>query len=149
MNLNDIIIIKEESPRVGALAITDKEMKEIDALAALYLSGKMKHSDLIEKLGFDYWDMLLYGNPLEVTHDAIFNLIEKAFVVENEKRIKSYKCFHSEEHGMSHTDIILHRSPMCAWRCLLSKLNHPTNLIIFDMKKLKVDGKENIIQEER
>ena len=55
---------------------------------------------------------------------------------EGNKSVTSYKCFSGEKFGLDYKEVILHRSAVDSWRCLLAFTNNPEYACIVNMNHI-------------
>ena len=133
---NVVIIKKTDSEHIGFVPISKKTYEEIDEATELYYKGKLTLSQFKEKYLYHPLAFILYGETNEVTSSMISRYLDSIDLKEGNKSVTSYKCFSGEKFGLDYKEVILHRSAVDSWRCLLAFTNNPEYACIVNMNHI-------------
>ena len=138
IDLKKIVIVKPNFKKIGVLAITEEEHLELADDIKLYWAGKLSLDKFKEKYGFEYLDMILYGNVHEgLTSSVLQELIGyEDVMIDETKTCKSYICFCGKPYGLDYRKRILHSSPLSSWDCLMIYMNKPDYAIVFNLETM-------------
>lgn len=133
---NVVIIKKTDTEHIGFVPITKEIYSEIDEATELYYRGKLTLEQFKEKYNYHPLAFILYGETNEVDSTMISRYIDSVDLKEGIKSVTSYKCFSGERHGLDYREVILHRSAVDSWRCLLAFTNNPEYACIVNMNHI-------------
>lgn len=133
---NVVVIKKTDTEYIGFVPIDEKTYAEIDEATELYYRGKLTLSQFKEKYLYHPLAFILYGEAKDVTSSMISRYIDNIDLKEGKKCITSYKCFCGEKFGLDYKEVILHRSALDSWRCLLAFTNNPEYACIINMNHI-------------
>ena len=134
INKSDVVIIKEtETEKIGFIPISEKTYNEIDEGTEAYYRGRLTLEKFKEQYTYHPLAFILYGEASEVDSNMVSRYLDSKDLREGSKMVTSYKCFLGSNHGLDYKNVILHRSAMDSWRCLLSFTNNPKYACIVNM----------------
>lgn len=134
INVNDIIVIKDDITKIGFIPATEEFIEELDKDIEDYFNGNIKENIFKEKYTYPPLSFLMYGSTKEVDSTILFHYIDKCSLEMNEKTVTSYKCFTGNKFGINHKEMLAHATPLDSWLCLMTSLNNPEHGIIINMK---------------
>lgn len=133
----DIIKIKDGKPNIGVSVTNAKYLKELEIDIDAYCKNQIKLLDFRNKYGFDYSELIMWGDTTKTEPSEMKQLIESTPINEFEKRYISYKCFCGEEYGLDWKSSVLHGTVKSSYDCLMTHLNNPRYLIVFNLDEMK------------
>ena len=139
LDFNNIVITKERNHKTGVIPVDKDFMEAFELDYTAFYNGKMTLTKFNEKYGFNIFSVLGYGKTDEgIDSNFTKNLFDSADITVDEKTYKSYKCFCGEPFGLNYKEQVLHGSTVSSWNCLMTKLNNPEYVLVFNLDNIKV-----------
>lgn len=133
-NLPKVLIKEDSDKQLWFYPLTENQAITLKADMSNTPSTQYGVNYLTSKYGIDPRTILMYGD-VKLTENTAKNLLDFDFIEDKLNNIKAhnYKCFCSGDLHLK--TIVVHKTAMSSWYCMLTKLCNPKFGLIITIKK--------------